>query len=115
MGETEQYVRTDDNGVMRVAGTHVMLDSVIASFDQGHSAEAIRSHYPALTLEQVYGAITYYLAHREEVEAYLRRQDAEWARWRAVAEQRRGAVIDRLRAMKPLGADRSLRSSAASS
>lgn len=105
MGTTEQYVRTDQNGVMRVAGTHVMLDSVVAAFDQGHSPESIRSQYPSLSLEQVYGTITYYLAHRDEVDAYLRRQDAEWAKWRAVAEQRRGPVVDRLRTLKPLGAE----------
>jgi hypothetical protein len=57
------------------------------------------------SLEQVYGAITHYLAHRDEIVAYLRRQDAEWAQWRSVAEQRRGAVVDRLRSLKPLGAE----------
>lgn len=103
MDPVEQYVTIDENGVMRVGGTHVMLDSVIASFDQGHSPESIRSQYPSLSLEQVYGAITYYLAHRDEVEAYLRRQDAEWARWRSIAEQRHGAVVDRLRRLNPLG------------
>jgi hypothetical protein len=47
---------------------------------------------PSLTLEQVYGAITYYLSHRDEVEQYLRRQEGEWAKWRAperTAAQRR--------------------------
>lgn len=106
MGMADQYVRTDEHGVMRVADGHVMLDSVIASFEQGHSPEAIQSQYPALTLEQVYGAITHYLAHREEVDAYLRRQDVEWAKWRAAAEQRRGTVVDRLRALKHAGSER---------
>ena len=103
MSEPESYVRTDEHGVMRVANTHVMLDSVIASFDQGHSPESIRSQYPSMTLEQVYGAITYYLAHQEEVEVYLQQQDAEWAKWRALAEQRQAPVVDRLRALTPLG------------
>ena len=104
--ELNHYVRTDEHGVMRVADTHVMLDSVVAAFDQGHSPESIRSQYPSLSLEQVYGAITYYLGHREQVESYLRRQDAEWARWRAVAEQRQAPVVERLRAMKASGAER---------
>ena len=31
-----------------------------------------------LTLEQVYGAITYYLAHRPEIDAHLRQDEAEY-------------------------------------
>ena len=31
-----------------------------------------------LTLERVYGVITYYLAHRDEIDAYLRQADAEF-------------------------------------
>ena len=40
-----------------------MLDSVVAAFHQGHSAETIAQQYPALSLEEIYGAITYYLAN----------------------------------------------------
>jgi hypothetical protein len=43
MNRHNPYVRTDEHGVMRVAGTHVMLDSVLAAFEQGHSPETIRS------------------------------------------------------------------------
>ena len=105
MPDVEPYVRIDEHGVMRVADTQVMLDSVLASFDQGHSPEAIRSQYPSLTLEQIYGAITYCLAHQDEVRQYLKRQDAEWARWRQIAEDRRPPVVDRLRAMGPVEAE----------
>ena len=36
------------------------------SFQRGESPEAIRSHYPALRLEQVYGAITFYLGNQKD-------------------------------------------------
>jgi uncharacterized protein (DUF433 family) len=36
-----------------------MIDSVVAAFWRGDSAEAIREQYPALSLEQVYGAVAY--------------------------------------------------------
>jgi predicted acetyltransferase len=75
-----------------------MLDSVLAGFAQGNSPEAIRSQYPALTLEEVYGAITYYLSHQQEVDAYLRRQDAVWAQARAEAASQPAPVVERLRA-----------------
>lgn len=104
MDEQNGYVRTDEHGVIRVGDTHVMLDSVVAAFDQGHSPETIRSQYPSLTLEQVYGAITYYLSHRQQVEEYLRRQDAEWAKWRAESERHPSPVAERLRALKAVSA-----------
>ena len=63
-------------GVYRVAGTRVSLDSIVYAFLDGHTAESIQQSFPVLTLEQVYGAITYYLAHREAIEAYLREQAA---------------------------------------
>jgi uncharacterized protein (DUF433 family) len=100
MGSADRYVRTDEHGVMRVADTRVMLDSVIAGYKQGHSPETIRQQYPALTLEQVYGAITYYLAHQAQVDDYLRRQDALWQRLRREAESRPAPVVKRLRALR---------------
>jgi hypothetical protein len=93
------YVRPDEDNVLRVGRGRVMLDSVVAAFAQGHSPETIRQQYPSLSLEEVYGAITYYLAHRDEVEQYLRRQDAIWNQWRARSEQAPGPVVERLRAM----------------
>ncbi len=41
MQAAKTYVRRDEHGVLRVGGTRVMLDSVVAGFDQGHSAETI--------------------------------------------------------------------------
>jgi uncharacterized protein (DUF433 family) len=72
------YVRQDEHGVLRVGANAVMLDSVLAARDQGHSPETIRSQYPRLTLEEVYGAITWCLSHPTEVAAYVKRQDREW-------------------------------------
>jgi hypothetical protein len=42
--------------------------SVVREFQDGQSPEAIRSAFPTLTLEQVYGAITFYLGHKEVVD-----------------------------------------------
>ena len=91
------YVRTDPTGAMRVGATEVPLDSVVAAFHQGHSPEMIRSQYPSLTLEEVYGAVAYYLAHRGEVEAYLKRQDALWEQGTAQTRASDAPVLQRLR------------------
>ena len=102
MSEPKAYVRTDEHGVMRVGGSRVMFESVVAAFEQGHSPETIRQQYPALTLAEVYGAITYYLANPSEVRDYLRRQNAVWDQWRAKAAEQPSAVVERLRASRRL-------------
>ena len=94
------YVRVDESGVMRVGASRVMLDSIVASFEQGHSAETIQQQYPALSLEEVYGAIAWYLAHADEVAQYLQRQQAVWDQWRAKAAEQPSSVIQRLRALQ---------------
>lgn len=78
---TDSYIERRD-GAYVVAGTGVSLDSIVYAFLDGQSAEAIAQPFPVLTLEQVYGAITYYLAHRDEVDRYVegRRQDFASAR-----------------------------------
>ena len=72
-------------GVYRVAGTRVSLDSIVYAFHSGQSAESIAQSFPVLTLEQVYGAITYYLAHREEIDRYLHAQEQDYDAKRAAA------------------------------
>ena len=78
---TDAYIEQRD-GTTVIAGTRVSLDSVVYAFLDGQSAEAIAQAFPVLSLEQVYGAITYYLAHRDDVDRYLdgRQQDFEAAR-----------------------------------
>src|SRR5437764_12721436 len=75
------YIEQHD-GVYVVAGTRVSLDSIVYAFVSGQSAEAIAQAFPVLNLEQVYGAITYYLAHREELDRYIatRQRDFEGRR-----------------------------------
>jgi uncharacterized protein (DUF433 family) len=100
MAGEQTYVRTDDKGVIRIGLTPISLDSVIAAWEQGHSPESIRSQYPALSLLQVYGALTWCLEHPHEVEAYLKRQGAVWDKWRAVAEGNPSPVVKRLQEMR---------------
>ena len=74
----KRYVEQRDEGYW-VAGTRVSLDSIVFAFLDGLSPETIVTEcFPVLTLEQVYGAITYYLAHRAEIDRYLQQADAEF-------------------------------------
>jgi uncharacterized protein (DUF433 family) len=74
----KHYVEQRDEGYW-VAGTRVSLDSIVFAFLDGLSPEMIVAEcFPVLTLEQVYGAITYYLAHRADIDRYLQQADAEF-------------------------------------
>ena len=59
------------NGGYYVSGIRVSLDSIVYSFNEGHSPEAIREDFPALKLSQIYGAIAFYLDHKPEIDKYL--------------------------------------------
>jgi uncharacterized protein (DUF433 family) len=74
----KEYVEKRDEGYW-IAGTRVSLDSVVFAFLDGLSLETISTEcFPVLTLEQVFGAITYYLAHRAEIDEYLKSTDQEF-------------------------------------
>jgi len=62
---------TDADGVVRVGGTRVTLDTLVEAFQEGLTPEEIQQQYPSVGLAHVYAAVTYYLHHRDEVEAYL--------------------------------------------
>ena len=66
----KEYVKKIE-GVYRVADTRVSLDSLVYLFREGMSVESMVESYPALTLEEVHGALAYYLANQEEIDAYL--------------------------------------------
>ncbi len=67
------------NDVYYVVGTKISLDAIEHDFLEGVSPETILEYYPRLSLQQVYGAISFYLDNREEVDAYLVRQGEKWA------------------------------------
>ena len=56
---------------IRIKGTRVGIETVLDEYLNGRFPEEIVLHYPSLSLEQVYAAITYYLHYRERLNAYL--------------------------------------------
>lgn len=79
---------TGDDGVVRVGGTRVTLDTVVEAFREGLTPEEIQQQYPSLGLSHVYSAITYYLHHRSEVEEYLEQRARQRAEVRQEVEKR---------------------------
>ena len=76
----------DEDGAVRVGGTRVTLDSVVAAFRLGETAEGIVERYPALRLADVYQVLGYYLLHRDAVDAYIAGREREAARLRETIE-----------------------------
>ncbi|WNZ26668.1 DUF433 domain-containing protein [Leptolyngbya sp. NK1-12] len=66
----KEYIQ-EREGCYRVIGKRVSLDSIVYAFLAGQSPESIVQSFPALTLEEVYGAITFYLRNRTAIDAYL--------------------------------------------
>jgi len=80
----KDYVEQRKGGYW-IAGTRISLDSIVYAFRRGASPESIQRSFPLLMLEQVYGAITFYLAQKPEIDAYLARGAEELERIRTSA------------------------------
>jgi uncharacterized protein (DUF433 family) len=66
----------------RVTGTRISLNSVVINWLNGESPESITENFDSLTLEQVYGALAFYLGNREEIDEYLRQGEIEFEKLR---------------------------------
>jgi uncharacterized protein (DUF433 family) len=81
-------MKIDNDGIIRVGGTRVRLDTVVYAFNEGYTAEEIVSQYPALNLADVYAVIAYYLNNRAIIDDYLRKRAKAAAKIRAEIEAR---------------------------
>lgn len=96
---TREYIE-QRNGGYWITDTRVSLDSVVYAFLRGAAPESIAQSFPALNLEEVYGAITYYLGHQEHVDSYLRQNDREFEELRARTREANPALYKKLEEAK---------------
>lgn len=82
-------VRTPEicGGQLRVEGTRITVNQIVVWYKQGYSPEEIADQYPQLALAQVYAALAYYHANKEEVEADLAAEKSEAERLEREARQ----------------------------
>jgi len=96
----------DAEGTVRVLGTRVTLDTLMAAFNKGNTAEQIQDSFPSLSLAQVYGVIAWYIDNQKDAEEYFkaRQTDAdtmreeiesqpEYGEFRETIRQRRAQMI----------------------
>lgn len=92
----DAYVEQRDGGYY-LAGSRIGLDSIVYPFKQGASPESLLQSFPAVgSLEKIYGAITFYLANKDLVEAYLADQERLWDELQRSQPPLPGSLADRL-------------------
>ena len=103
----KDYIEKRETGYY-VVGSRIPLDTIVIAFLNGESAEGIVESFPALTLEQVYGGIAFYLANRAIVDKYLEEGEREHERLREesraknpVFQERLRSILEGKRAVKP--------------
>lgn len=64
-------IETGPDGVMRVRGTRVTVDTLWSSFREGATAEEIVQEYPSLSLADAYQVIGHCLRHSGTLATYL--------------------------------------------
>jgi uncharacterized protein (DUF433 family) len=91
-------LKMDEDGAIRVGGTRVTLDIILAEYQLGATAEQIAAAYDTVPLADVHAAIAYYLRHKVEVDAYLeqRRREAENLRRESESRYVRQGLRERL-------------------
>jgi uncharacterized protein (DUF433 family) len=92
-----EYVTPAPSGGWRITGTRVSLDSIVHAYWEGRLPEAIVADFPSLTLEQVHGAIAYYLRHQVTVDQFLSEQDARWKQFEKESIAKHGPLVQRIR------------------
>jgi uncharacterized protein (DUF433 family) len=76
----------------RLAGTKTSVARVVVLYRQGANAEEIARRMSHLSLAQVYAALAYYHANRDEVELDLAAEDAEYLRLEALHGRKAGLL-----------------------
>lgn len=89
------YIDRRDDGYF-VSGTRISLDSVVYAFLRGESPEGIAESFPILTLEQIFGALAYYLANCEAIDEYLKAGRANFESLRQEWRSRHPGLIAKL-------------------
>lgn len=84
------------NNIYKIKDSRVSLDSVIYAFLNGMTPEGIAQSFPVLSLEQIYGTITYYLANKNEIDNYLKEGDLIYEKQRIASLKENQSMIEKL-------------------
>lgn len=88
------------NGGLYVKGSRVSLDSVVYAYREGAPPSQIVESFPSLSLDQIDGAIAYYVAHRDAVDEYLKQGEAWFEKMRQEQRAKNPEFYARLEAAR---------------
>jgi uncharacterized protein (DUF433 family) len=60
----------DNSDFIRITGHRIGLAEVVRLYNRGSSAEMIASHFPTLSLAEIYSVLAYYLQNQGDVDKY---------------------------------------------
>jgi uncharacterized protein (DUF433 family) len=86
-----------DDGTIVITGTPIALEIIVARHNAGDTPDEIKKGFPSLDLSDIYFVIAYYLSHRDEVDAYVQRQQERSQRvrqWLESDESYRAQMAD---------------------
>lgn len=96
---SKEYIEQRDEGYY-ITGKRISLDSVVYAFHRGAAPESILRSFPLLTLEEIYGAIAYYLSHQPEIDEHLAKGEEEYEKQRQAARSADPEFYKRMEAAK---------------
>jgi uncharacterized protein (DUF433 family) len=74
------YIAKDDsilNGEPIIRGTRTPVRAIVELYRIGNQPEEIAHHLPHLKLSQIFGALSYYSDHIDEINEYIRKNKVE--------------------------------------
>jgi uncharacterized protein (DUF433 family) len=95
MISTVEHVQ-EREGEYYVTSTRVPIAVVLAAWKRGTSPGHITEQFPILSLADVYGVITYYLDHEQELEEHFARLAEEYEQARLTSRAERPELYDDL-------------------
>lgn len=94
----EDYFDVITPDEIRLKGHRINIEQIVERHQAGMTPEQIAADLPSLDLEEVYGALAYYLHFRADVDAYLLTLNQFVEEQERVSDATPSAAVERVRA-----------------
>lgn len=98
--QLEEFFEFVEPEHIRIRGHRIGIESILAKYLAGQSAEEIVRQYDTLRPVDIYATITYYLQNQAEIDAYLERTQQLLADDMARGDATPSPVVLRLRKLR---------------